>query len=192
MGLHEHDPVIKAPRRRRSMDDNARRGGNKIGRVAGLRPGRITLTPIHLTQVGAAQTPHPPMQDHRGFASAMTLCNKDKFVEQPCWESDQHSQHSSVVHGTAKRKRQASVRKRGEHRACATEQYMNDSHTPVAKAKGWLALPHHRGLSGSGDWRGGNRMIDKAAEGLIRAQGRQLLGLLPALRSKKRDSRKKI
>lgn len=168
--VEQRDPSGEGLRRkatrRRTLEENARRGESKIGRVAGLRPGRITLKPVQMDVPKPDQKVLEPTV--KGPCDTRIARSGEHVSGESSWNSDDHSTHSNRLHHDAQLAERATREgDREEARASqATEYYMNDFYTrnPSAKANGWLALPHHRDLVGGGKG-GGKRRMDMAARG---------------------------
>lgn len=188
---HLDEPVRPRSRRHR-IDPNARRGGSKIGRAAQLRPGRITLPQPQALGEVANRGPRDALvlePESNSLSPSRAELRSDtelgpsvRLGEEGSWDSDEHSAHSNLMH-RAKAEGRARVSRQQQVEA---ERYFNDfyARNPAAKANGWLELPHHRRLQGWEE-RKEERVsaMDRAAQGLIRAQQSRLVGLLPRLNS---------
>lgn len=160
--------------RKRSLD--AARGESRIGRAAQLRPGRLTFK-LHDARAPKHSAPTPASFEE---CNDETQGARDPGVpeEGRSWDSDEHSRHSNDLHRAS-----VKVEERGKERQRdATEVYLEDFYTrnPAAKANGWLALAHHRDAAVGGRV-GEKQAVERAARGMVRAQQRHVLGLLPRL-----------
>ena len=178
-GGHAH---VKVRSRKRPTNDNARMGEGKIGRAAQLRPGRISFKIIDETipNPRGRNSPVEPASHASNTIESIDAPVKDTEAESS-WNSEEHSQHSNRLY------RQAKVPRKDPPHNRITEHYLNDFYTrnPAAKANGWLSLPHHRHLPAisTGDH---SPAVDHAARGTIQSQTRQVLGLLPNLKRRRK------
>ncbi|GAC94632.1 serine/threonine-protein phosphatase [Pseudozyma hubeiensis SY62] len=177
----ESEPVRTGSRRRRTKHENARRGEGKIGRVAQLRPGRITFDTVLIEEGRRLELNRQGQCNPEDVASQFNASNAECS-----WNSDEHSAHSNALYRQTKTERRAWQEDQAQARK-RTEQYMDGFYdrNPAAKANGWLAMSHHR--DGGVDGRARRDAVDRAAAGLIKVQQRQLLGLVPKFKAKKRS-----
>ncbi|KAJ9475696.1 Serine/threonine-protein phosphatase [Pseudozyma hubeiensis] len=177
----EAETVRKGSRRRRPKDENARRGEGKIGRVAHLRPGRISFDTVLVEEGKRFELNRQGQCDSQEASSQFHDSNAECS-----WNSDEHSAHSNALYRQTRTERGALREEQAQGRK-RTEQYVHGFYdrNPAAKANGWLALSHHR--DGGVDRRARSDAIDRAAAGLIKVQQHQLLGLVPSFKTKKRS-----
>lgn len=196
--------------RRHPTNENSRRGESKLGRAAGLRPGRITLWSV-------LEAPKPTTVDTRHIVKSSPEClpcatahselvDAKRRKDSPClrssneedgWDTDEHSAYSNFLHHEANRVGEtdrshlnAAIQANSPpscNPALDKERvdYLFDdfySRNPAALANGWLALPHHRDDPAMQEKRAASPPIRGVVRALLRPNQPQLVGLLPSLR----------
>lgn len=195
---------VRKPYRRRAEDENGRHGESKLGRVAGLRPGRITIgAPLkRVVEEENRERKEGALRPRAGDRGCSTeglplgplsrQRKDDRHTQSPLgereeegnssWDSDEHSLHSNIHSYQAKYANPPPTSAGMEKDAGAL---FDDfySRNPAAIANGWLALPHHRDAPAWANREEQVQAIDQAARSLLRPRQAQLVGLVPLFKS---------